>query len=100
MRVTINLPESVVAQIDARDHGKGRSEVITRLLLRYFQLIQWSLRIAPPLQKTLDLIVKAVRHGVGQGEAEALTEDMLQRLALLDAAERSAVAIERVEEDR
>lgn len=92
MRVTINMPESLVAMIDERDLGRGRSETITRLLTRYFKIVRFVMRTEQVTTDALNRIAAAVFDGIGEAEAETVADDLVFRVVLLDAAERRVVA--------
>lgn len=97
MRITISLNDSLVPQIDARDTGKGRSDVISRLLLRYLNLIYEHLRYDPPGEGDIEAVAVAVTKGLGSTEADILSSSPIGRIALLDVAERAVVSLNKKE---
>jgi hypothetical protein len=88
----ISFPDAMVPRVDMRDVGKGRSEVIRRVFLRYDKIIHHEARVNPPGPDLVRAVEIACKKGVAEVEAELLTDDILQRMVLLDMAERAIVA--------
>lgn len=100
MKLSISIHNAFIPLLDARDTGRGRSDVIGRMVARYLALVRAGTHQARPHPQDVDTVAGAVRdHVGGDGAAMLLTDDPLAQLVLLDAAEL-IVARERREEKK
>jgi hypothetical protein len=88
MKLSISIHDALLPRLDERDTGKGRSEVLQRIVLRYLGLVRSGAHNARPHQRDIDTVAGAVRDQVGgDGAAALITDDPLGQLVLVDAAE-------------
>lgn len=93
MKLSVTLPDALVAQLDARDHGRGRSATLAAIVQRYNTLVRHEQRMQPPSARDLSIVTDAAAQGLdADGAAALIASEPLSRVALIDAAEQAATA--------
>lgn len=89
MKLSISIPDAYIPQLDARDTGRGRSDVLARILARYLRLVAAGLRQARPHPQDIDTVALAISQQLGgEGAVAEITDDPLAQITLVDAAEQ------------